>query len=346
MPSMAAASSGAPPMVAKPGPPPPAPPQDCSLPTPNTTPPPCLWSFKTVASATMEDAQDPGGWGDHFRAFMMSAPVDADLLNAANWTSTNRLSHDATNWTGTGWLEGNAVVTPTGNIVDILRVAGVEEIAAIVNISSDGTTASFDPANDFIPFHGGAAKFTIRHDPTSNRYWSLVNKQDDPDAFRNHLVLVSSADLRNWIVEDTVLFHPDTVNHAWQYIDWLFEGDDIVFVSRTAYDDGLGGSAHNAHDANFMTFHRIVNFRGPRAPVFDLHPRDQRVALGAPACFSVAAHDAITAFQWFKLVPDGPDLPLADDTQYSIVSTADSSGLTILDVAAHDLGHTIAPPPT
>ena len=26
------------------------------------------------------------------------------------------------------------------------------------------------------------------------------------------------------------------------------------------YDDGLGG-AHNAHDANYITFHRIYGFR-------------------------------------------------------------------------------------
>ena len=37
----------------------------------------------------------------------------------------------------------------------------------------------------------------------------------------------------------------------------------VVFLStdsRTAYDDGLGG-AHNAHDANYLTFHRIADFR-------------------------------------------------------------------------------------
>lgn len=31
-------------------------------------------------------------------------------------------------------------------------------------------------------------------------------------------------------------------------------------VSRTALDDGIGG-AHRGHDANFMTFHRIADFR-------------------------------------------------------------------------------------
>lgn len=73
------------------------------------------------------------------------------------------------------------------------------------------------------------------------------------------MALASSKDLRNWIVERIILHHPDIKKHAFQYVDWLFEGEDIIAVSRTAYDDGLGGAA-NYHDANFITFHRIRDF--------------------------------------------------------------------------------------
>lgn len=218
----------------------------------------------------MEDVMDPGGWGHHFRAFMMSAAVDADLLKASNWTSSNRLSHNEKQWPGKGWLEGNAVVAPDGNILNILRVDS-PETAAIVRISPDGKTATFDPDKDFIPFHGGAAKFTIRFDARTKRYWSIVNKQRQPTAYRNRLVLVYSADLRKWAAEKLILQHTDSIKHAWQYIDWLFEGDDIIFISRTAFDDGVGG-AHKAHDANFMTFHRIVDFRKPRPKAFGVQP--------------------------------------------------------------------------
>jgi hypothetical protein len=145
--------------------------------------------------------------------------------------------------------------------VNILRVECKEaEKAAIVHISKDGKSVSFDPEKDFIDFFGGSNKFTIRHDPVTKRYWSLVNKQFDPKAYRNNLVLVSSCDLRTWKVESVVLRHHDSEKHAFQYIDWLFENEDIIAVSRTAFDDGLGG-AHNAHDANYITFHRIGNFR-------------------------------------------------------------------------------------
>lgn len=105
----------------------------------------------------------------------------------------------------------------------------------------------------------GGSKFTIRFEPVSKRYWSLVNKQTDPEPFRNILVLTSPADLRHWRVEETVLEHPDQGNYAFQYVDWLFEGDDIIAVSRTAWE-----GSHNAHDANYMTFHRIEDFRQGR----------------------------------------------------------------------------------
>ena len=218
----------------------------------------------------MEDAHGPDGWGKHFRAFVLSAPADADLLEASNWTASNRIARDP-RWLGgkfNGWLEGNAVVTPDGRIADILRVdcPSDHETAAIVTVSPDGKTATFEPASGFVAFPGGAKKFTIRFDPLSRLYWSLANyvppqeRRGRPAATRNTLALLSSPDLRSWTVRAIVLHHPDPAKHAFQYADWHFDGDDIVAVSRTAYDNGLGG-AHNYHDANFLTFHRIRNYR-------------------------------------------------------------------------------------
>ncbi len=208
----------------------------------------------------MEDRYPPEGWGSNFRSFVMSAPVNADLLDADSWTSSSRLRFDPA-WRGRAWLEGNIVVTPDGKLVNILRVENKEqELAAVVRVSDDGKEVSFNPEKDFIHFYGGTNKFTIRYDPVTKRYWSLVDKQKDPEAYRNVLTLVSSSDLRDWRVESVILWHPDGEKHAFQYVDWLFEGNDIIAVSRTAYDDGLGG-AHRAHDANYMTFHRIADFR-------------------------------------------------------------------------------------
>lgn len=43
-------------------------------------------------------------------------------------------------------------------------------------------------------------------------------------------------------------------------MDWVFDGDDIIAVSRTAFPETRGLPARQ-HDANFLTFHRISNFR-------------------------------------------------------------------------------------
>jgi len=207
----------------------------------------------------MEDAMGPNGWGEHFHSFMMSIPVNADLLNADNWILSERIGYNGEWLNGKfgGFLEGNAVVTPEGEIVNILRVDYKPEggKAAMIQIGGEGKQAEFDPQTGFIDFPGGCKKFTIRKDPQTEYYWSLTNWVP-----RNTVALIRSKNLIEWEVRSVVLYHPDTEHHAFQYLDWLFEGDDIIAVSRTAYDDGLGG-AHNQHDANFMTFHRFENFR-------------------------------------------------------------------------------------
>lgn len=210
------------------------------------------------------------GFGPQFRTFMMSAPIDADLLNADSWTSSNRLSRGAGWLDGrfNGWLEGNAVVTPSGEIATVLRttIREWDSRAAMVRISDDGTTAAFDPATGFVELPGGTKKFSIRKDPVSQRYWSLTNPRLPPyrdisaGGVRNTLALVSSADLRTWKTHCVLLHHDDPKKHGFQYVDWVFDGDDLVAVCRTAYDDEFGG-AHNFHDANFLTFHRITDFR-------------------------------------------------------------------------------------
>ena len=212
-----------------------------------------------------EDSYPNRGRDVHpYCAFAMSAPVDADLLKAVNWTRTNYQKFDSSRvgkrpgQGSGGWREGNIVVTPDGGLVDFLRIddAGVDK-ADLLPVSAHDHRITIDDVRwGLIDFPGGRTKFTIRFDPTSKRYWSLVNKQADPPAARNVLALVSSADLRHWAVNTIVLRHRDPRHHAWQYVDWAFDGDDLVAASRTAY-----GDSHNFHDANYLTFHRVARFR-------------------------------------------------------------------------------------
>ncbi len=218
----------------------------------------------------MEDEKGGTKWGVMFRAFMLSAPEDADLLVAANWTASNALPHDPAYLGGKfgGWLEGNAVVAPDGSIVNMLRVdfRAVPEKAAIVRISADGRQASFDPARDFVDFPGGCKKFVIRPDPRDGRYWTLANAilpahaGGNVERVRNAAVLMSSPDLRTWTPHHVALYHENLATHGFQYLDWLFDGEDLLVVARTAFDDGIGG-AENQHNSNYLTFHRLEGFR-------------------------------------------------------------------------------------
>lgn len=223
----------------------------------------------------MEDAMGPDkNWGKRFGSFMLSVPVNADLLYAENWECSNILRYDSTYLDGKfgGWLEGNAVIAPDKKPAIVLRADYAEngnEKAALVSISADGKKASFNPKTGFVDFPGGSKKFSIRYDKKSNTYWTLANYV--PDRFkgknfertRNTLALCRSADLRKWTVRSIVLQNEDMDKHGFQYVDWQFAGNDIIAICRTAFDDGIGG-AHNQHDSNFITFHRIQNFRGKK----------------------------------------------------------------------------------
>lgn len=210
----------------------------------------------------------PGVKGRHFLAFVLSAPLTADLLQASSWAFSRPLDFRP-DWAGDNWLEGNAVETPQNTLVNVLRTGLPHgDRAAIVHVSEDGSGASFDPASDLTDFPGGNTKFTIRYDPISRCYWSLVNPQKNPPAQRNILALTSSPDLRHWTIASVILQNPDTKKTAFQYVDWQFDGSDIVAVSRTAY-----GGAHTYHDANFLTFHRIPNFRSLLAGSQDKTPK-------------------------------------------------------------------------
>lgn len=202
-----------------------------------------------------------------WRAFVLSVPFSKDPLHRDAWQMSRQYQHL---WSESQWIEGNVVVDTEGNVVNVLRSnyrgndtavkTQHKDHAVLLHVSADGTTLRHHREKDLISMPGGGVKFTIRYDAPSKRYWALTNKQKNPDAVRNRLYLISSTDLREWRVHQLLLSHPESAHHAFQYVDWVFDGADIVYVSRTAFDDDSGG-AHSFHDANYLTFHRIADFR-------------------------------------------------------------------------------------
>ncbi len=100
---------------------------------------------------------------------VLSAAVDADLLNRDSWRLSEQMDHL---WSHSQWIEGNVMVAPDGERLNMLR-------------------------------------------------WN------DRGGF---------------------------------YSDPNLDRAVVVHVSRTAHDDDTGG-AYRAHDANFVTFHRLISFR-------------------------------------------------------------------------------------
>ena len=75
---------------------------------------------------------------------------------------------------------------------------------------------------------------------------------------RNLLSLAYSKDLETWHVLEDLIDGTDydPKNVGFQYVSFCFDGDDIVYLSRTAFN-----GAQNYHDNNYVTFHRVKNFR-------------------------------------------------------------------------------------
>lgn len=219
-----------------------------------------------------EDANPPVH-GPSFHSCVVSVSADADLLDASNWTISNKIPFDPTwipnDWTPPErpcWLEGNVVVAPNGELWNILRLNARPMVnrAVIVKIEEDYNRISFDPKTGFIDFPGGGTKFNIRYDEQTGLYISLVNNITNPEwpQQRNILSLSVSPDLTNWrlvhtlMKDDTGLTPEDSAQlTGFQYVDWQFDGDDIIYLVRTAYRGAI-----RYHDSNLIIFRVLKNY--------------------------------------------------------------------------------------
>jgi hypothetical protein len=198
----------------------------------------------------------------------LSAPVGANLLHAASWTVSNVLPRDPNWFDGEfiRWTEAQTVASPELGVV-LLPKIGELPYTALIRANSATGQVTFNDQTDFIPLPGGEKKFGARHDPVSGKFFAASNivlpahaNDDAPSQIRNTAALLSSTDLRDWNVEGLFLYAPNSATQAFQYLDFEFDGDDLAVVSRTAYDDGVGGPNSN-HNSNLMTFHKIEDFR-------------------------------------------------------------------------------------
>lgn len=210
------------------------------------------------------------GWR-YFKVFVMSADENADLLDRDSWTITNPILlsdyadrfPEGSTCTDAGMCEANAVLGPDGGIYVMARFNSAPSIdlAAVLKLTDD-ETLEFDR---IIDFPGGMTKFLVRYDEVSGKWIALSNPNIQPDYTlqRTVLSLLVSDDMYNWRVAETLIAPPWlenleilTKDIGFQYPDWIFDGDDILYAVRESDIE-----AENYHNANYQTLYRLSNFR-------------------------------------------------------------------------------------
>lgn len=211
-----------------------------------------------------------GSWGRGYHAPMVvSAPEDADLLDPESWTFSEPVRYDKT-WKGlpegesSGNIEGTLVVFPDGGLYNVMRYDmsrtkpnyGMALIYR-VNTAEPEKPLTFVRPMDFPANH---SKFEILYDAASGYYVTIATRIIDAEhAFaRNLLSLMVSRDMVTWrtVLDIYNKLDCDPKMTGFQYVDFMIEGDDLLFETRVGWNE-----PHNFHDSNYACFDRIRDFR-------------------------------------------------------------------------------------
>jgi len=210
----------------------------------------------------------------YFLNAVLSAKSGSDLLDINNWAITEWWDHrehpeiipvSNGGMTGSanefknaiGGIEGNPLVTKDGKVIVLHRFGDRKPLVL-----------DYDPEDPWGELKNGRiidlpikdSKSPIRYDEVTDRYYMLCNyAPEGENVGRTVCALMWTEDLKNWVLDRIVMNYRDRDPQMFgiQYFDYIFDGDDIIFLSRTACC-----GASNFHDSNHQTFHRIENFRG------------------------------------------------------------------------------------
>lgn len=213
-----------------------------------------------------------GSWSNeeyYHAAMVMSCNINDDLLVPGNWSFSEPLKYNP-DWDGTvngkakATLEGTLCTAPNGELYNIMRyaiISGTPSYGLVLayKVNTENPDAPLEYSHS-IKFPGNNSKFMIKYDSESKKYYSIITRIDCEKRIhrRNLLSFMSSDDMENWtLVCDLLDYrHDDIEKVGFQYVDFEIEGNDIIYLCRTAINN-----AHSFHDTNYSTFHRIKNFR-------------------------------------------------------------------------------------
>jgi hypothetical protein len=198
--------------------------------------------------------------------------VNANLMVASSWTVAKGGPGTGTYTLGNGQTgqiidepEGTLLTTREGRVINatksrVFRSAADGEREGIAQVYAANTTttkADVNYAGPYLP--GTASKYTVRFDPVSNKYWALTSGGATRSQLNLYSATTSGARINDFKFVRTILTTKSFYD-GWNYPFMQIEGNDIVFVLRTAWGDDRG-MATRWHNGNNFTFHRISNFR-------------------------------------------------------------------------------------
>ncbi len=220
--------------------------------------------------------------GRIYRAYhgsVISAPIDADFLDGNAWTRSNspqklisretyeKVTGTLTDAKRTFWFEeGSVIEGKDGKLYVMYRIDATPTwgYAAIFSLTDDGTTVSLiESCNSLVPFPSNQSKFMIKRDKKTGLYLTLVSLPTGSYTHqRNVLGLAVSDDLMHWRTASTLLVDRQMMNnqlsfwsHAFQYVDFDFNGDDIVLIVRESTGDTC-----SYHDGTCLTLYTIKDY--------------------------------------------------------------------------------------
>ena len=209
-----------------------------------------------------------GNWANKeycHTAMVMSCDENDDLLVPENWSFTEPKKFtpadapeiaDMPECTMT--IEGTLTVSPDNKLLNIMRFEK-SGYALIYEVDTKNHEAPLKYSR-CMKFDAHYSKFMIKYDDVSEKYFTVANYIYDYEnkAARNLLSLMASTDLESWEVVCDLIDKREInrLEAGFQYVDFEIENDDIIYLCRTAVNN-----AHNFHDSNYSTFHRIKNFR-------------------------------------------------------------------------------------
>ncbi len=202
-----------------------------------------------------------GAWGQPYShaAMVMSAKIGSDLLDADSWLFSEPVKYDQ-NWENIpkgksgGTIEG-CLVVHEDKFYNVMRYDMTQlspsygyVLAYEVNTEDPEAPLRYDRP---IKFPANHSKFQMKYDAKRKKYYSIASliKDEAHKAARDTLALMSADDLDHWKVERILHERDNKEKIGFQYVDFYIEGDQIIYLCRTAIN-----GAENFHNSNYSTF--------------------------------------------------------------------------------------------